>query len=97
METDESLAQPVTVRIGDESYTFDAGRVSALDAWELMTAVGVDVVDVLVEFGRCVEAGESPPFHLLTVGKWLAVRQSGYPVLPFAGVAASTFVPGEVV
>jgi hypothetical protein len=83
------------VNIGDERFTFDTSAVSGLDAWEFTHAVGGDLLEVLAEFGRLVESGQAPPFHLAVVGKWLAIRQGGYPLATFAGVAASTFVPAH--
>lgn len=88
------MALAITVIIGEERFTFDAAKVSGLDAWEFTHAVGgVDLLDVLAEFGRLEAAGQAPPFHVAVVGKWLAIRQAVNPLMPFVGVAASTFVP----
>jgi len=83
------------VSIGDERFDFDTSMVSGLDAWEFYHAVGSDLLEVLAEFGRLVDAGQAPPFHLAVVGKWLAIRQGDLPFAAFAGVAATTFVPAH--
>lgn len=86
--------EQVTVTIGAQSWEFDPEAVNGLDAWEFTSAVGADLLDALAEIARIVDAGAPLPFHLAVVGRWLAVRQNGNPLAPFAGVAAMTTIGG---
>lgn len=91
--------EPITVEFTpDESYVFDPAEVNGLDAWEFRSATaGVDLAATVAHLVQMATADAPPPvpFHLLVVAKWLALRQDGAPLLPFAAVAQATTIPWE--
>lgn len=84
----------LTVSISGQSFVCDVEAVNGLDAWEYASAVGGDIVASLDALVALAEAGETPPFHLAVVAKWLALRQLVDPLVTFAAVAAATTLGG---